>query len=109
MCNVRVLRDMDPVYQAFRKVARARNILVSKKYREHDEGYEKPQSSNEEDTEQSQVFHPAPKSIVLRSTQIFSEAVETVLNSSNPESDEDGKEPSTKQDGLMAYILKKVW
>ena len=108
-CNVRVLRDMDPVYQAVREVKRAQNIPQSKKYREHDEGYEKPQSSNEEDTGQSQVFDPAPKSIVLRSTQIFSEAEETVLNSSEPESDEDGKEPSTKQDGLIGYIFKKFW
>ena len=38
-CNVRVLRDMDPVYQAVREVARARNIPESKKYREHDVGY----------------------------------------------------------------------
>ena len=50
-CNVRVLRGMDPVYQAVRDVKRAQNIPQSKKYREHDEGYEKPQSSNEEDTE----------------------------------------------------------
>ena len=55
-CNVRVLRDMNPVYQAVREVKKAQNIPQSKKYREHDEGYEKPQSSNEEDTGQSQVF-----------------------------------------------------
>ena len=55
------------------------------------------------------MFDPAPKSIVLRSTQIFSEAEETVLNSSEPESDEDGKGPSTKQDGLIGYIFKKFW
>ena len=73
---------MGPVYQAAQEVKRAQNIPKSKKYREHDEGYEKPQSSKEEDTEQSQVFDPAPKSIVLRNTQTFSEAEETVLNSS---------------------------
>ena len=88
---------MDPVYQAVREVKITQNIAQSKKYREHDEGYEKPQSSNEEDTGQSQVFDPAPKSIVLRSTQIFSEAEETVVNSSEPESDEDGKEPPTNK------------
>ena len=109
MCNVRVLREMDPVYQAIRKVARARNIPESKRYSEHEERYEKPQSSNEEDTEQSQVLCPAPKSIVLRSTQIFNEAEETVLSSSDPESDEDGKEPSTEQDGLIGYIFKTFW
>ena len=58
---------------------------------------------------QSQVFDPALESIVLRSTQIFSEAEETVLNSSKPESNEDGKEPSTKQDGLIGYIFLKLW
>ena len=108
-CNVRVLLGMDPVYQAVRKVKRAQNIPESKIYKEHDEGYEKPPSSNEEDTGQSQVFGPAPEIIVLRSTQIFSEAEEIVLNSSEPESDQDGKEPSTKEDGLIAYILKMFW
>ena len=55
------------------------------------------------------MFHHAPKSIVLRSTQIFNETEETVLNSSEPESDKDGKESSTKQDGLVGYIFKKFW
>ena len=100
---------MDPVYQAVREVKRAQNIPESKKYKERDKGYEKPQSSNEENTEQSQVFDPVPKSIVLRTTQILSEAEETVFNSSEPESDEDGKEPSMKQDGLTGYIFKKFW
>ena len=33
MCNVRVLRDMDSVYQAVQEVKRAQNIPESKKYR----------------------------------------------------------------------------
>ena len=41
--------------------------------------------------------------LILLLRALFSE--ETVLNSSEPESDEDGKEPSMKQDGLIGSIF----
>ena len=86
-CNVRYFETWTQCTKLFQSEESTKYPTV-KEIQGHDEGYEKPQSSNEEDAVQSQVFDAASKSIVLRSTQIFSETEETVLNSSGPESNE---------------------